>query len=201
AAAGTIAAIALGWVLAQALLNVVHTPVDAIVADRVPHANRGRAASFLSAGIALGLAGGVIVSGHLVERPPLAYGLLAVVLVVLAAGFVMVNPDSSSTHLVRHPSRANRGPVMLGRLWISPRRHPDFTRAFAGRFVLVLGHQVISGYQLYILMDYVGMSQDDAGATAAILVSAHVACLGLGALVAGRWSDRLGRRKVFVIGA
>jgi len=198
AGASTIAAVAVGWVGAQAMLNVVHAPVDAVVADRVDHRRRGLAASYLSTGIALGLAGGVVLAGQLVHRVAVAYGALALAVLVIAVGFVALNPDASSADAGR---ARLRGYATLRGMWVSPRRHPDFARAFTGRFVLVLGHQVISGYQLYILMDYVGMGQADAGATAGVLVSAHVVCLGFGAFVAGRWSDRLGRRKVFVIGS
>lgn len=197
-AAGSIAAVAVGWVLAQALLNVMHAPVDAVVADRVPAIHRGTASSFLGSGVALGLAGGVLISGQFLHDIRLAYALLALALVGATLLFVLMNPDASSVSL---PPRSRQRLALLRDLWIRPRQHPDFTRAFIGRFVLVLGHHGISGYQLYILMDYIGMSQEDAGTTAGLLVTVHVACLGLGAAVVGRFSDRLGRRKIFVVGA
>src|SRR5690625_7784973 len=141
AGASTIAAVAVGWVGAQAMLNVVHAPVAAVVADRVDHRRRGLAASYLSTGIALGLAGWVVLAWPLVHRVAAAYGALALAVLVIAVGFVALNPDASSADAGR--ARLRGYAAVKGR-WGSPRRHPDLARAFTGRFVGVPGQQVSS---------------------------------------------------------
>jgi MFS family permease len=78
-------------------------------------------------------------------------------------------------------------------------RHDDFRRVFVGRFVLVLGHQMISSYMLFVLMDHVGLTRTVAAGQASLVVGVHTVCLGVGAALTGRWTDRLGRRKPFVV--
>jgi len=201
AAATTVAALTVGWVVAQVLLNAVQAPMEAAVADRVLPLERGRTGAFLTAGVALGLGIGVMVAGRLVSAPLTAALVVGVLVALAAATFVLV---------VRTPGKGSAGSGapswpgvarMVATLWVSPRRHPDFARVFTGRFVLVIGNQVISGYVLYILMDYIGLPPERAAASAGLYVSVHVACLGLAAAVSGRFSDLTGRRKPFVIGA
>lgn len=85
--------------------------------------------------------------------------------------------------------------------WINPRKHPDFAWAFAARFLLILGYFVIVTYQLYqlyLLTDYIGMSLVDAqGATVTLALVSLVPTM-LAIVLSGWWSDKAGRRKVFI---
>jgi MFS family permease len=82
-----------------------------------------------------------------------------------------------------------------------PRQAPDFYWALAGRLALVLGYFMVNGYQLYILTDHVGLTDERAarvlGTNALLFLTTAI----LGTVVAGPLSDRLQRRKAFVIGA
>jgi MFS family permease len=75
----------------------------------------------------------------------------------------------------------------------------DFAWFSIGRFALFLGYAAIAGLAYYVLRDYVGYP-DPAGGVAAFAVVTGLATL-LAAVVAGLWSDRVGRRKPFVGGA
>lgn len=186
----------LGWVVAQALLNAVQSPFEAAVADGVDPRQRGRAGSFLGVGVAAGLALGVVWAARLVDRPVLATGALAVLVLVAAVVFVrQTSSGAALTGLPSAPPRAGRAVGTLVSLW----RHDDFRRVFVGRFVLVLGHQMVSSYMLFIFMDHVGLTRTEAAAQASLVVGVHTVCLGVGAALTGRWTDRLGRRKPFVV--
>lgn len=199
--ATSVLGLTLGWVAAQALLNAVQSPFEAAVADGVDRRQRGRAGSFLGVGVAAGLALGVVWAARLVDRPVLATGALAGL--VLVAAVVFVRQTSSGPALegtvdgsaAAAPPRASTVVATLVSLW----RHDDFRRVFVGRFVLVLGNQMISSYMLFILMDHVGLTRTEAAAQASLVVGVHTVCLGVGAALTGRWTDRLGRRKPFVV--
>ena len=204
--ATSVLGLTLGWVAAQALLNAVQSPFEAAVADGVDRRQRGRAGSFLGVGVAAGLALGVVWAARVVDRPVLATGALAGL--VLVAAVVFVRHTSSGAALAGDvtegavvgsaaaaPPRAPTVVATLVSLW----RHDDFRRVFVGRFVLVLGHQMISSYMLFILMDHVGLTRTEAAAQASLVVGVHTVCLGVGAALTGRWTDRLGRRKPFVV--
>jgi len=186
----------LGWVVAQALLNAVQSPFEAAVADGVDPRRRGRAGSFLGVGVAAGLALGVVSAARLVDRPVLATGALAVLVLVAAVVFVrQTSPGAALTGVPPAPARTTRAVGILVSLW----RHDDFRRVFVGRLALVLGNQLISSYMLFVLMDHVGLTRTDAAAQASLVVGVHTVCLGVGAALTGRWTDRIGRRKPFVV--
>ncbi|ACZ20284.1 Na+/melibiose symporter-like transporter [Sanguibacter keddieii DSM 10542] len=204
--ATSVLGLTLGWVAAQALLNAVQSPFEAAVADGVDRRQRGRAGSFLGVGVAAGLALGVVWAARLVDRPVLATGALAGL--VLVAAVVFVRQTSSGAALegavpeaalvgsaAGATPRASTVVATLVSLW----RHDDFRRVFVGRFALVLGNQMISSYMLFILMDHVGLTRTEAAAQASLVVGVHTVCLGVGAALTGRWTDRLGRRKPFVV--
>lgn len=166
--------IALGWLIVQPLLNVVEAPLDAVMADRVPASQRPRASAFYGGGAALGLAIGAGAAGMAVSRIGTAYTVLAIVLIVVMSGFVLLNPE----HLPAAP-RTSRAPRVA---W-SDR---DFRLVFGGRFLLVLGHQLVMGYLLYIVMDRTGRDVEEAGRLVTLLVGVHIAAVVAGAVVAGR---------------
>jgi MFS family permease len=64
---------------------------------------------------------------------------------------------------------------------------------------MILGYFLVSGYQLYILTDYIPLPHGMRPATGVtILAAISTLCSILAAAVAGPLSDRLDRRKVFV---
>lgn len=172
--AATVVAVGLGWLIVQPLLNIVEAPLDAVLADRVPAADRPRISAFYGGGAAAGLAVGAMVAGVLVGRITLLTGVLAAVLVVAMVGFVVVNPDRTTA-----PPRSTLA-------WREAWAARDFRLVLAARFALVLGHQLVLGYLLYIVMDRTGRDVDAAGGLVTVLVGAHIGCIVLGAVVAAR---------------
>jgi MFS family permease len=83
--------------------------------------------------------------------------------------------------------------------WISPREHPDFAWAFGTRFLVQLGNALGTLYLLYFLRDAVGLepgAEADNGLLVLILI--YTAGIMATTVVAGRISDRTGRRKIHV---
>lgn len=83
--------------------------------------------------------------------------------------------------------------------WVSPRRYPDFGWAWFTRFLMNLGNAFLILYLLYYLTDAVGLSDDDAATGVFRLTVVCRAVTVVTAIAGGWWSDRVGRRKVFVI--
>ena len=80
--------------------------------------------------------------------------------------------------------------------WVSPRRYPDFGWAWLTRFLLNLGNALGTLYLFFYLQDAVGYG--DPGTGVLILVAIYSVFVVLTAVWSGNWSDRLGRRKIFV---
>lgn len=82
---------------------------------------------------------------------------------------------------------------------MSPRTYPDFAWAWLTRFLVNLGNALGLLYLLYYMQDVLGFDQDDAADRVFLLTGIYAAVLMATAVAFGIWSDRSGRRKVFVI--
>ena len=143
---------------------------------------------------------GVITAGGLATRLglPLTYATFGVIVMGVTVIFVLINRDWSSKDAAVDPWSWVE---FLKGFWVSPQRYPDFAWAFAARFLLMLGYWVVMAYQLYLLTDYIGMTLEKAqSAVITLTLVAFVPTLVAIAL-SGWWSDKIGRRKIFIYAA
>lgn len=186
------------WVMATVAYNSMQPALTTVIADRFKPENRGVASGVMGAGMTSGLTAGTVVAGYLAGERVLAYSLFAVAVAVSCIAFVAINREPPAhTRTVRPFSF--RG--FLKSFWIDPRRHPDFAWAFAGRFTVYMGYQAVATYLLYILRDYIGLSNEASTIAIANLALVTLVFLVLTSLVSGAWSDRVQRVKPFVFAA
>jgi MFS family permease len=88
-----------------------------------------------------------------------------------------------------------------GSFYVSPRANPDFAWAFASRFLLVMAYAFLVTYQAYYLLDHIGIAEDDVPHQIYVATLLQSAVLATVSPLAGRLSDRVRRRKVFVAAA
>jgi MFS family permease len=199
----TVPDIAAGWCLVQVGVNTMQAGLAAAVPDRVPVGQRATVSGWI--GIAQTVS--VVAAAALVTRisgyP--GYLLLAAGVIVLALPFVTSTAD-------RPLSRADR-PLfswralfgwreIFGRGGVggSPARSwtRDFRWAWLTRFLLVLGNAMAVVYLLYFLRR-INFSSLHPGYTAeqglVILLSLYTAAVVGTTMIAGRRSDRTGRRR------
>jgi MFS family permease len=182
-------------VVGQICLNAVQGPFTAIVPDRYPAEKRGLASAMFGIGTSAGLTIGVIVAAQLAAKIGIAYVVFGGTILVFALVFVLVNRDYSSVSA--RPNRLTWRTFVAG-FWVSPRRYPDFAWAFAARFCFILGYFLVLFFQLYILTDFIHLSVTKANSTIGLLAVITLVTTVAAVVVGGIWSDRVGRRKVFV---
>ena len=183
------------WITLQVALNSVQGPMTALIPDRYPRSKRGLASAMFGLGTTLGLALGVVVAGQLANNLGVAYTVFGAAILIAVLLFVLINRDYSSKNAEREPLTI--GSFFAG-LWISPRKYPDFAWAFAARFFFILGYFMVFFFELFLLTDYVGQELAEANQSIGMLALVAMATTVIGVLVGGAWSDRIGRRKVFV---
>jgi MFS family permease len=166
----------------------------AVIPDRAPVAQRGTLSAAIGVGQLIGMALGLIAAAQFIVRPDAGLAWIALVPALSGVLFALIAPEAPNHGA---PPPASSGPDALRSL-LPPRGAPDFYRAVAARFFLVLGTSMILNYQLYIVTDHLG--QDAAGAAATLSRAAliYVAGAVLGGALGGPLSDRLGRRKPLV---
>ncbi|MER7992522.1 MFS transporter [Micromonospora chalcea] len=190
----TIAGVAVAWVAAQVCFNTMLASLTAAIPDRVPVAQRGGVSGWVGIPQALGLVLGAVLVTAVVTGNAAGYAAIALAVLLLSLPFALLTQDD-------HLPREHRSPLRLRSLfssmWISPRRHPDFAWAWFTRFLVQTGNALGTLYLLYFLTD--GVRVADPEGSLLILILLYTVGMMLTAVVAGRMSDRSGRRKVFVI--
>lgn len=190
--------IGVAWTLAQIMLNGLQAPLTAVVPDRTPEHRRGLFSSALGLAQMMGATMGTVLAAGFASALGLGFALFGVLVIAATALFLLLNREPSAQGMSVEPFRTG---AFLRGFWVSPRRRPDFAWAFAGRFLLVLGYFSVTSYQLYLLEDYIGMGSDRANKVLPLLSLAMLPALLVSLIVAGPLSDRVGRRKPFVIAA
>ncbi|MFI2613645.1 MFS transporter [Streptomyces sp. NPDC018584] len=194
-AAGSVWWLVAGWCLVQLTLNAAFAAVTAAVPDRVPRRQRGAVGGWLGAAQLLGVVTGTglaTVAGGTVA----GYAACAVFTVAGVLPYVVRHRDLRLPTAER-PPWDRRGFVRS--FWLSPRRHPDLAWAWLTRFLINVSNSVVLLYLLYFLRDRLHHGDPEGGVL--ILTAVNGVTMLATVVLGGAWSDRVGRRKPFVIWA
>jgi MFS family permease len=189
----TLVGVALAWVGVQICFNAMLASLSAAVPDRVPVSQRAAISGWVGIPQVLGLVLGTLLVTTLFTGTRSGYLAVAVAVVVLTLAFPLSTRDD------RLP-REHRPRVSLRAFWVSPRQYPDFWWALGTRFLVQLGNSLGTLYLLYFLIDAVGLKKGDEADTGLLtLILIYTVGIMATTVVAGRISDKSGRRKRHVI--
>ncbi|WP_374458046.1 MFS transporter [Nocardioides sp.] len=196
AAAANVATVLAGWCLAQLCFNALQAALVAVLPDQVPLTQRGTVSGVLGITVPVAAVLGTFLV-QLVEGNQAAMFLTPCVIgAVLVLGFAAklndrrLDPRNARPWAVRD---------LLTAFAAHPRRDPDFAWAFAGRFLFIGAYAFLTTYQAFYLLEHVGTSESQVPHQVFVATSVQSAVLVVASLTAGRFSDRTGRRKVFVV--
>lgn len=193
AGADSIPVMALGWCLAQGSLNAMFAALTATVPDQVPVRERGVVGGWVGVSQTLGIVTGVgiaTVTGGIAA----GYVATAVAVIVLAVPYVLGSRDLP---LSRSDRPAWNTKEFLSSFWLDPRVHPDFAWAWLTRFLVNLGNSLGTLLLYFYLQDAVHYPDPETGVF--VLTIVYAIFIVLSTVVFGVWSDRLRRRKIFVV--
>jgi MFS family permease len=194
--ADNVVVMALGWCGVQAALNAMLAAVTATVPDQVPVRSRGKIGGILAIAQTVGVIGGTGIASA-TGSIAAGYVVTAVVLLVLTIPYCLDSHDIALAPEER-PAAFDWG-AFLRSFWVSPRAYPDFAWAWITRFLVNLCNALGLLYLLYYLQDALGFSKDAAEEKVFILTAVYGVVVMATAVAFGVWSDRSGKRKVFVI--
>lgn len=190
----TLIGVGVFWSLAIVGFCVLTAALTATISDQVPVGQRGVISGWMSAPQAVGLVLGLVLVEALGLDVLTGYLVMAGIVVALVIPFLVLAPDVPLSKADR--PRFN-GRALLAGFWISPRRHPDFGWTLLGRILVNVGNALGTTLLLYFLM--FGLERQDAEGDLLVLSLVYVVFIVASSLLLGRWSDRVGRRKPFVI--
>jgi MFS family permease len=198
ALAPTIAVVLVGWCLAQVFLNALLAAQVAVLPDQVPSAQRGVVSGVL--GTCLPAAS--VVGTYLVQAfdgTTLTMFLAPCLVGALLVGVFVTRLDDRRLDPADRPPWSLR--TLAGSFYVNPRANPDFAWAFASRFMLLMAYAFLVTYQAYYLLGQVGVTEAAVPHQIFLGTLVQSVALVVASPLAGRLSDRVGRRKVFVVAA
>jgi MFS family permease len=195
AVAATPALFVAGWCVVQIGLNSTLGALTAFLPDQVPATQRATVGGVVAMATTIGiLAGTALAAAFGAGRPTLAYLACGAVLLLFTVPHVARSGDVPLPRSWRPPGGMR---TILRGYWISPRRHPDFAWAWLSRLLINFGNGTGAVYLLFYLQDGVG-HPDPAGGVL-VLTLIYAVLVVATAVVGGRVSDRMGRRRIFVV--
>ena len=184
------------WCVALTGFSAASAALTALIGDRVPVDQRGVVSSWVSAPQAVGVILGVALVSAFGLGSVGGNLLVAALLVVCVLPFVLVVDDPPHTAHGRGDLTMR---AVVSELWVSPRAHPDFGWTLLGRVSVNLGNALGTSLLLYFLQ--FGLRVADADGDLLVLTAVYMVFVIGAALASGVLSDRIGRRKPFVLAA
>ena len=198
ALAPSIPVVLLGWCITQLFFNALLAAMVAVLPDQIPSVQRGQVSGVLGVCLPVGSVCGAFVVKLF------AGSLLVMFLAPCAIGgfFILLFAVTLND---RRLARADKPKWSLrefaGTFYVNPRKSPDFSWAFASRFMFVLAYAFLTTYQAYYLLDKIGTAKAHVPQQIFLGTLTQSAVIVVASLLGGRLSDRTGRRKIFVLAA
>lgn len=195
ALAPNVAILGLGWIIAQWGWGTTFSNLQISTADRLPESQRGKVAGLTSFATQIAPVFGVIIAQFFTGDPLLLFlvpGAVGVLFVVL---FVTLVHEDDSRTLPKDPMTVTQ---LLAKYVYNPRRFPDFSWNWLGRFLFYTGITLNTTFTAFFFADRLGIEVESVAGIIASVSLGGVLAVTLGAIGGGFLSDRLKRRRLFV---
>ena len=196
ALAPSIPVVLVGWCLAQLFFNALLAALVAVLPDQVPIAQRGQVSGVL--GVCLPIA--TVCATFVVNL--FSGNRLAMFMVPCAIGGFLIMLFAATLddrRLAQKDKPAWSLREFASTFYVNPRKSPDFAWAFASRFMFLLAYAFLVTYQAYYLLDKIGSAESDVPHQIFLSTLTQSVVLVVASLIAGRLSDWMDRRKIFVL--
>ncbi len=182
----------LGWIVVSAGGAGPAAAITPVVAERIPEEQRGMVSAII--GVATQLAGvlGYVIGGLLTFNLALMFAVPVLAFAAVAVVYMIVVPDPI------HPLPTTTMRDTFRLMVFNPRKHPDFSLLWLGKFLMQTALAFLTTYQLYFLSDRLGFTAEEAGQKLALVGGIGIVVTMTFAVVSGMMSDRLKRRKIFI---
>ena len=185
----------LAYALLQIASNTAHGPAQGLIPDLVPQERRGLASGIKNLFDMGGMVVASFVTGMLMgqDDPTRAFLLICGVLLVATIITLVGTREEPTTREVTNQNlsvESAAGPSLREVLRVDLRRHPDFARLVASRFMILLGIYIVQAFAQYFIRDVLRVP-NPAEVTGNLFAAIGLALTAL-VFPAGILSDRFG---------
>jgi MFS family permease len=191
----TMIGIGVFWSVSLIGFCVLTAALTATISDQVPVGQRGVVSSWISAPQAIGTILGILLVTELALATFVGYLAMGLLLIVTVLPFLILSKDAVLPASERPAFSAG---ILFAGFWVSPRKYPDFGWTLLGRILVNLGNALGTTQLLYFLLFGLNRPAATAQDDLLLLTLVYMVFFILAALGAGKLSDRIGQRKIFV---
>lgn len=195
--AGSVWALTGGWMLANLGWGTAMGSIGNIQADRLAPAQRGTVGALSGVLAQVAPVAGILLVGPVASDIALAMWLPAIVGLPLILLFVVFVREKDSRHAAAMP-RLTAG-MLVRSYGFRPSQFPDFAWNWLGRFFFFIGVTFTSTFSTFFLADRMDTPVQEIAPVVALVAATGTAVSACGAITSGWLSDRLGRRRMFVL--
>ena len=187
----------LGWILAQLGWGQVLASLLTSMADNLAESQRGKVAGLAGFATQVAPVVGVVIAGSFAGDALLLFLLPGLVGVIFVALFVLLTKEADTRG--RPVGDALSIGTIVSKYVYNPRAYPDFSLVWLGRFLFYFGLTLNTTFTAFFFADRLGVTVAEVAGTIAVLSLFGILTTTLGAIGGGFMSDRLRRRRMFVL--
>jgi MFS family permease len=199
AASPSVLVLGLGWAVAQIGWSQAVNMFTTVQADKLPESQRGKVGAITGFATMVAPVVGAVVGGMVATQPYLLFLLPGAVALVMVLIFVGLFKDPDSSGFV--PDDAFSLKVALSKYVYNPKKYPDFSWNWLGRFLFFFGLTLNTSFMAFFLASRLNIPVNEIGGTVATFGGVGILGTIGGVFFGGFLSDKLHRRKGFVLGA
>ncbi|NMM98864.1 MULTISPECIES: MFS transporter [Bifidobacterium] len=194
--ATNVAMLIVTWCVYQCFLNAIIAPLIAVLADRTAPKFRGAITSMYALGYSVGIYTGQMIGARFLTNVTLGFIVLSVLTLLSGpiAAVLMREPSSLAM-----PKKSFDSKVFVEHFTFPVKGCRDYYLALFGKFLIVAAKFAISGFQLYILMDYMNQTKEGAAGYVTIMSMCMMVTAIVMTIISGPIADKIGSRKLPVI--
>lgn len=186
-----------GWILGMSGWSISGAAIQNLMADKLPEGQRGRVSALTGLMTQIAPVLGIGVAYAVSTNTLLVFVVPGVIGAVLLALFPLIKPEGSSKNIVVDTQVTFRS--VVASYGFSVRKYPDFAWNWLGRFVFFMGLYFNTTFGTFFYAQRLGLPVREVAGVVATIGMLGVVAAAAGALLGGFLSDKLRRRRLFVI--
>lgn len=186
-----------GWVLGMTGWSISGAAIQNLMADKLPEQQRGRVSALTNLMTQIAPVLGIGVAYAVSSNTLLVFVVPGIIGAVLLALFPLLKPEGSSQNIQVNSSVTFKS--VIASYGFNVRKYPDFSWNWMGRFIFFMGLYFNTTFGTFFYAQRLNLPVKEVAGVVATIGMLGVVAAAAGALLGGFLSDKLQRRRLFVL--